>query len=135
MWAYPLRNAKKANKAKIPYDNHAKPLRKNKKTKKAKYLGVCRWEARFATSAAVHRRIQMWAYPLRNAKKTHKAKIPYDNHAKPLRTNRNTQTTKYLDYVGGSLDLALPREILFCWLLAYDFFEGISLDLSLLHEI
>ena len=36
MWAYPLRNAKKANKAKIPYDNHAKPLRKSKKNKKNK---------------------------------------------------------------------------------------------------
>jgi len=26
MWAYPLRKAKRANKAKMPYDNHAKPL-------------------------------------------------------------------------------------------------------------
>ena len=36
MWAYPLRKAKKANKANIPLDNHAKPLRKNKKNKKTK---------------------------------------------------------------------------------------------------
>ena len=36
MWAYPLRNAKKANKAKISYDNHVKPLRKSKKNKKNK---------------------------------------------------------------------------------------------------
>jgi hypothetical protein len=34
MLAHPLRNAKKAKKAKIPFDNHAKPLGKNKKTKK-----------------------------------------------------------------------------------------------------
>ncbi len=46
-----------------------------------------------ATSAGAYRRIQMWAYPLRKAKKTNKAKIPYDNHAKPLRKNKNKKTT------------------------------------------
>ena len=43
MWAYPWRSAKKANKAKVPSDNHAKPSRKNKKTEKG-YSGECRWE-------------------------------------------------------------------------------------------
>ncbi len=36
MLAHPLRNAEKAKKAKIPFDNHAKPLRKSKKNKKSK---------------------------------------------------------------------------------------------------
>jgi len=32
-----------------------------------------------------YRRIQMWAHPLRKAKKANKAKIPYENHVKPFR--------------------------------------------------
>ena len=88
-----LTKSKKTNEAKIPYHNHAKPSRKSKKPKK---IGVCRWEARFATSGGAYRRIQMWAYPLRNAEKTNKTKIPHDNHAKPLRKNKKNKKTKYL---------------------------------------
>ena len=40
----------------------------------------------------------MWAYPLRKAKKTNKAKIPLDSHAKPLRTNqKNKKQEKVID--------------------------------------
>ena len=39
----------KTNKAKVPFDNHAKPLRKNKK--KPKYSGEWRWKPTFGTSA------------------------------------------------------------------------------------
>ena len=43
-----IEKRKKTNKAKIPYDNHAKPLRKSKKSKKSK----------------VFRRMQVGAYQL-----------------------------------------------------------------------
>ncbi len=55
----------------------------------------------------------MWAYPLRNAEKANKAKIPYDNHAKPLRkSKKKTKNNKSIqENAGGSLHQVLPQEM------------------------
>ena len=67
----------------------------------------------FATSGGVYRRIHMWAYPWRNAKKANKAKVPSDNHAKPSRKSKKSKKNKVFRRMQvGAYHLALPHEIL-----------------------
>ena len=77
--------SKKSKQSKDPICQPCETIKKKSKKQKRKQLGVCRWLPRFATSGGAYRRIQMWAHPLRKAKKANKAKIPYENHAKPFR--------------------------------------------------